>query len=758
MCARDTNMEIGEDKMFFEILGRLFVALLFRGITCLLAVIAGSLTAFAGDLYELEDITVTGEVLAPVKQAGDALYSGSMITREGLELKGAPAASSIYEAVDLLPGVCVESTDPYGLGRKNTRFRGIKSMLGSITVEGMPDYGIMPIGPRESVFDTENITGIALFQGASPTSLGTGNGNKGGSIELYFKRPEEEAGIGLKEALGTNGYTRTFVRMDTGRLPTDTGIFASYSYTDAEKWKGPGEIGPRRHVDVGLVQNIAGVAEIDGFFSFNDADGDSFRPLRYSEAKDHDFFRLDFNENRTGNPGEDRYFFKFNTHSATNRDFRFILKSTDAGQFFFSIKPYYSNEDAWRTETVTKVKGGQTRYFMLKKITDLDRIGVIPELRWKGSAFALSGGYWFESAGLDKYVKKYAIVSSGLRDLGYSYFSDSDGRGYVHSPYIKASGEYGRFSWQAGIKYFYYSEPESRGYMTDSSGQLSRQSDLDLDKQSWDVWLPSAGIGYEITDSLQVYANYGRTYVRPYMYVPVTNLYVENRTAFNAAGMVLQDIFDRWDMETADTIDVGFRYRTGNLALHPVFFYARHHDVLVNAYDPAVGVNYYQNDGEARTLGFELDATAYLPWGITLFFNPSYTDLEFTDDLERNGSPVKIDGKQLPDVPKWIVKGGVIYAYEGFEIAPMLTFVSKRYGDALHEESVPSHGVVDLALRYRRDSLWQLRNLSVNLEFRNLLDSHHVGIIDLFDDGAAGAASYYSAAPFSAVFSINASW
>ncbi len=294
--------------------------------------------------------------------------------------------------------------------------------------------------------------------------------------------------------------------------------------------------------------------------------------------------------------------------------------------------------------------------------------------------------------------------------------------------------------------------------MTNPAGKLVEQPDLALDKQSWDVWLPSAGVGYDIRDDLEVYCNYGRTYVRPYMYVPMTTLYVENRLRFNASGKVLQDLFDKWDMETSDNIDVGLRFRTDNFSLHPVFFYAKHHDVLVNAYDPSVGLNYYQNDGEARTLGFELDATVFLPWGITMFFNPSYTDLEFTDDIDRGGQVVNIDGKQIPDTPKWLLKGGLIYAWEGFEIAPLITYMSKRYGDALHEEAIPSYATVDLSLGYRRDRLWQLKNISLNLEFKNLFDSHHIGIIDLFDDSAAGKAKYYSAPPFSTVFSISAQW
>jgi iron complex outermembrane receptor protein len=679
-----------------------------------------------------------------------------MVTKEGLELKGVAAASSIYEAVDLLPGVSMEATDPYGLGKKNTRFRGIKGMFGSITVEGMPNYGIMPIGPRESTFDTENVRSVSLFQGASPTALGTGNGNKGGSIELYFRRPEESPGIEFRQALGTDNFSRTFLRLDSGNLDTGTGLFASYSYTNADKWKGPGELGPRNHVDAGFTQKLGAIAELDGFFSYNDADQDSFRSLSYREAKAlDDYYRLDYNEQLTGSPAQDKYYYRYNSSNAINYDYRFVIQSTRADDLFFSVKPYYANEDAWRTETITKLKNGKMNYFMLEKIRDLDRIGVIPEVRWESSPVSLTGGYWFESAGLDKYVKKSVITPTGLKDLGYSYYADNDGRGYVNSPYFKVSGQYEKIKWQAGMKYFSYSEPASTGYMTNPTGQLVQQPDIALDDQRWDTWLPSAGIGYNLQEDLEIYCNYGRTYVRPYMFVPITSLYVENRAKFNAAGMNLQDIFNTWDMETSDNIDVGLRFRKKDFSIHPVFFYSSHHDILVNAYDPTVGLNYYQNDGEAKTLGFELDTTAYLPWGVTLFFNPSYTNLEFSENLERNGSTVNIDGKQLPDTPKWLIKGGIIYSREGFEVTPVVTWMNKRYGDVLHQEVISGHTTVDLSIGYRRENLWQLRNVTMKLEFKNLFNSEHIGTIDLFDDGAAGATSYYSSAPFSTVFSLS---
>ncbi|RZB33114.1 MAG: hypothetical protein SRB2_04179 [Desulfobacteraceae bacterium Eth-SRB2] len=57
-----------------------------------------------------------------------------------------------------------------------------------------------------------------------------------------------------------------------------------------------------------------------------------------------------------------------------------------------------------------------------------------------------------------------------------------------------------------------------------------------------------------------MYLNYGRNYMRPYAYVPITNMYAMKKKLFKNVNMTLQDIFDDWEMETSDNFDLSFRY------------------------------------------------------------------------------------------------------------------------------------------------------------------------------------------------------
>ncbi len=113
----------------------------------------------------LEEIVVQGaRIMTPTKQSGETVYTGMEVTEEGIALAGEKGKSSVYEVVSILPGVVFESPDPYNLAAEqaNVRIRGVRGYLGAMTVEGVPNYGGNPMGPRDYLYDTENVESVAL--------------------------------------------------------------------------------------------------------------------------------------------------------------------------------------------------------------------------------------------------------------------------------------------------------------------------------------------------------------------------------------------------------------------------------------------------------------------------------------------------------------------------------------------------------------------------------------------------------------------
>ena len=70
--------------------------------------------------------------------------------------------------------------------------------------------------------------------------------------------------------------------------------------------------------------------------------------------------------------------------------------------------------------------------------------------------------------------------------------------------------------------------------------------------------------------------------------------------------------------------------------------------------------------------------------------------LEYDDDIDSNGTMVPVKGNQVVDTPEFMVKAGLIYKWEDFEVVPMLRFMGSRYADAENTEKVDSYVVADL--------------------------------------------------------------
>jgi len=707
---------------------------------------------------QLEEVIVHGEITGPVKRTGDALYTGSAITSKGISLMGASASSSVYNALDIIPGISVEGQDAYGLSEKSVIIRSINSKFSGMTIEGFPNYGIMPIGSRDDIYDMENMQSVAVFKGATPADLGTATGSKGGTIELQYKRPSDIFTVNVKESAGSNNYFRSFARIDMGKLKTGTNAFVSGSITTADKWKGYGKLGPRYNVAIGITQIINKKLNVELFENYNTINRHAFKKLIYTEASDiENSFNNDFNETLTGNPTEDLNYYDYNKGLYTNRDFMGIINYNITKTAKITLKTYYSNEDADYDETIKK----GTNNFVNKKIRDIKRMGLIPELSGSIMNIHYTMGYWFESSDNNANVYNSRIVDNGLNPVGYSFYTVNKNLGKIHSPYLKLALTKDKFNIQAGLKYFYYEEPESDRYTSLSPTELSLNPDADLHTKAmkYNALLPTMGIGYNFSNSMQAYINYGRNYMRPYMYVPIISLYVSNKQAFIDNNMNLQDIFDSWTMETSDNVDLGVHYSTEKLTLSPSVFYAKHHNELASAYDSKVQLDYYQNIGELTAYGFDLECYIRPVQSLIIFINPAFNSMSYDNNLVRKSGAVadtiSIKGNQSPAVPKISLKSGIFYSIKNFDFSLFVKHTGERFGDATNKEKIDAYTLADMGIKYSRSNVFFIKNFQAGIEIKNLFDTKYVGSINASDDSNQGSATYFAGMPRSIIGSIT---
>lgn len=722
--------------------------------TSLSPYVAIGLLAVSLHAVELEKIEVEADrLITPTMQANETVYTGSEVTQKGMELQGTKATTNVYEAIGLLPGISVETPDSSGLAieQSSVRLRGVKSSMGALSVEGVPNYGGNPIGPRDYLYDMENMESISIYKGGVPADIGTGVGSRGGAITLHPRWAEKEFGFDVSQSIGSNDYTKSYFRLDSGILnESGTRFSGSLSYAEADKFRGEGELGPRVNGNVSLVQPVGDKATIKLWYNHNDQEQHLYHPLTYSQISNGNLssnYKTDYNSALSGAASKDIYYYDYNKGTYKNDDFLSVITYHIDDTFALNLKPYYSCEDTQIYQGVTS-NGGRIQ----KRTRDIERYGILSEVEATFGDMKAVLGYHYENSSMDISTQNYAITSSGLSYRGYGVVGTS-GTTYINTPYMKVSGKQGNFNWQGGVKYFKFEDSESLGYTTNSTTYaLERASDLDQDATDYTIVLPTIGASYDVDESWQLYANYGKNFIHPYSYMPLMNTYNTYRTQFQAAGVTAQDLFDGYGIEKSDNFDLGIRYKAGLFEISPTLFYGKHKDLLTTISDSRVlsggkPINYQQNIGKATSYGLETEINLYMSDSLTLFVNPTYSHFTYDDDITYLGATMSTKDNQIVDTPKWMARTGLIYKVGPFEIIPMARYLGERYGDATNNNKVESCWLFDGQIVYTQKNFYDKAKLKVALEINNIFDKEYISVINASDDTMDGAASYYQGAP-----------
>jgi iron complex outermembrane receptor protein len=174
--------------------------------------------------------------------------------------------------------------------------------------------------------------------------------------------------------------------------------------------------------------------------------------------------------------------------------------------------------------------------------------------------------------------------------------------------------------------------------------------------------LSDATSAFQFNNQLNGYLNYGRNYMRPYMYIPIISLYTNNLETFTQHNLTLQDIFNEWTMETSDNFDLGIRFTSEIISLPSSIFWAKQHYVLASAYDPVVQLDYFQNTGQLTAYGMDLELYVKPAKKVMLILNPAWNSMSYDKDLQRGGRTIAISGNQTPATPKFSLKSGATWS------------------------------------------------------------------------------------------------
>ncbi|BBA35052.1 ligand-gated TonB-dependent outer membrane channel [Methylocaldum marinum] len=725
-------------------------------------------------IQELPPVTVTATAeTLPVSANEQDAGTRTELGPAAIRLFGGPGQTNPQQALQYLPSVNFQSADPYGLssnqppGNPSMRIRGRPtSSPGSPhslrTVEDLPLTGAP--GGGAAIYDLENIQALTVYKGAMLPDKGLGFGNIAGNINLRMRRPDEEPGVFLKQDFGSFDFFRTFLRGDSGRLPSDTRLFGSYSYTTADKWRGSGGSPDYRHNGgFGLTQDFGESVKLELFGVVNDQKHHDFRPLTEIQARQLGRFNdFDFNSRLSGNPARDISYYDFNRQAFTDASVFANLEIKTSETSRLSLKPYYWHDEGFYLLGMPMLQGapGVRRWDI-----NHDLWGLLGKFDFKGWDTDFTLGYWYheqEPPGPPTSWKAYRIAGDDLRFAGWALLNKQSHH-IFHSPFVAVHRQFGSADLSAGLRYVVQQTASITSYRTANLPDVSYSEVFDyrpavdpsasVGSRRFSDWLPYFGATYALSENHSLRFSYGRNFnAMPLHQYPT---YIMSRRAFEAAGVTLQQLWNQQKPGQSDNFDLGARFSGDNWFVAPTLYYSTERGKAVTAFDPELGVSYYQT-ARARAYGAEIDAGLDLLDGLSLYGAFSYNRYELSDDIRTAGNALlRVAGHQVPDSPEVEGKLFLTYRLGNFSISPGMRYIGERYGDVENRMRLPSYAIADLHLNYEHKKFAEMGDLNLGLSFLNVFDKQYIAVVNARDDQRPGTTTYYPGAPLTVVGTVS---
>ncbi|MDF1880177.1 TonB-dependent receptor [Sulfurimonas sp. MAG313] len=695
---------------------------------------------------KLDSLSILGDDNTfPVTVVRDATITQTIINEDALKRSMGAGGSNIFKAVELAPSVNVQTDDPYGFTGGTIRVRGFTEREIGFSLDGVPlnDSGNFAVYAHEYT-DAENLTSVALTRGSTKSSAPFYS-DIGGSIELMTKYPSKDFQVEISENFGSFNMQRGFYRIDSGELSTGTKVFASYSHTKADKWKGEGQAPDfRKHLALGVTQKFGDViAEI--FYDYNDQLNYAYKynQMNWTKAQD---FETYYKDDYSTNPIDGDYF-KLNTNPYTNHVIRARLFIPISDTMSIDVKPYM-----WMGKG-----GGYYSYGAPSNITYNNslnyttRPGVVAKLNVELEETKIEAGMWYEYADLRNFSKSYAGTNGNdiLANLNGSfnywrYIQETATTTMAPFVSVEKKNIANILDVTAGLKYAMVNR-DLTSY--DTGDVTSDYSDDDVFNnlgavnpartydQSYAMLLPRLQIGLNLDSPWYPYFSYARTFKVPN----------NSQGGDQDASVITANL----DPEVADGFNLAARYVNEDFFLTPGIFYTMFKDKIITT-EISQGVSVPQNVGETSSYGFELEAGKRLMKNIMLYASYGYTKATYEKDYEARGTLIDVTGNQLVDTPEHTVSASVGYDKKDFSAILTAKYISSRFGDATNTQKVAGYTLFNVDIK-KEITLMDMKfagYLSVN----NIFDTKYIGKINTGDTKA----NYYAGVPLAASVGLNA--
>ncbi len=709
---------------------------------------------------------------------------------EALDIQLLTPGASPIKAIEKLPSVNVQASDPFGNYEWSTRvtIRSFTQDKLGHTLDGIP-LGNMQYGNFNGLhvsraISSENLGSVRVSQGAG--AIGTqATNNLGGTLEYASMDPLDHFAVDVHGTYGSNETKRGFVRVNLGSAE-GLRAYVSYAYGSTDKHKGEGT--QDQHMVNAKAVLPVGEGQLDAWFSWSDRREQDYQDMsldmlaRLGYEFDNTFpdyatgvLYADIGNNRgeTGAaisnaaagkvyPGnvetvDDAYYDASGLRKDMVAAFGYSTPLGDAADI--AIKGYYHHNEGmglWATPYVPSPVGApigngsgtSTGSPISTRTTeyDIDRYGVFGSANFEIGFNKLTVGGWYENNEFNQARRFYAMASRSEPGVNY--------RRYPVNPFFTQWN----FDFTTKTLQYYVQDTIDldpvkinvgwKGFRVTNRADAIIAGGFPAGKfKTVDWFQPHVGAVFALSEQAELFAGFSQVTAA----FPSVNgsIWGTTQAGFDA-------IKDTIKPETSDTYELGARYGSGNFSGLLGVYMVKFHDRLLSVSSGAdiIGSpSVLQNVGSVRSVGIEAAGDWKFATNWSLFASYTYTDATYRDDVvDGKGVVTLLKGKTVVDAPKHLIKGVLNYddgnAYANFS----LNYMSKRYFNYLNDRSVDGRLIADFTIGYR---------LQENLEFQfnvsNLFDEQYIGTINSAGTGNSGdRQTLLVGAPQQAFFTLKA--
>ncbi|MDD3775541.1 MAG: TonB-dependent receptor [Sulfurovaceae bacterium] len=654
-----------------------------------------------------------------------------------------------YKAISLEPGVDIRFNDPFGM-QISHKIRGKSDRNIGETIESLPIKGIGPGGGLSTMVDIENIESVSVEKGAIQADSGFGYGSDNGMVDMHIKKPAENFGTTLKQAIGTENFSKSYIRMDSGNLGDIAKIFASSSFTQADKFKGEGKSPDRKNFAAGIANTSGQSIEWELYGIYNDEKKHSYKGLTYDQSKDlNKYGKLDY---QTTDPSLSSYY-DYNKENFQTYTILGKLKVPFSSDSSLTIRPYFLNDKGYSYST-----SGSN---VMDWLVDHDTYGAVIEYAKNLYNGKMKLGYWYQEDEPPGPPTSRKLRKPGSLDfIKWERIIDIKKNHTFNAPFITYEKAFGNAVVEAGLKYLWQSSPHLISYNTAGIGDVSYKEalslvhdiDFTLPSNTYEMFLPNIGATYFLNDNSNIKASYGKNYNVPNYSFGGNMISYFNNPIVNKNEQLLQKMWSDLKPELSDNFDISYTYDYDKFSITSSIFYSFIQNVGGNFYDPILDMYYQQNTAEANCYGLEIGAAYEILDNLTINASATYNHYAFTSDIRSSaGAYIQSKGNQLPDVPKYFANISAVYDLNGYKIAPIVRYLGKRYVDVENKYSIDPHYLVDIAIN-KEITLHNNHKMDFSVSISNLLGEKYISTVSTSETNVAEVGPTYIVGSPRAIF------